>query len=388
VRVLQLGKYYYPYMGGIENHLYLLCEQLAGKVSLDVVVCHTQPRTVVEQVGQVQVTRCLQAAHVASTSLCPTMPWVLSGRDYGLLHLHFPHPMGVMAYLGSRKPRRHEVIVTYHSDIVRQEKLLKLYAPFMEQVLSKAAAIVCTSPDYIESSPFLRRYRAKCRVIPYGIDLSHFAPLESVETKAREIRARYEGPLAIGVGRLIYYKGFEYAVEAMKAVDGHLLLVGDGPLRGELEAQARRLGVERKVHFLGEIHNQELTPYYRASDVFVLPSIARSEAFGIVQLEAMACEKPVINTALDSGVPFASRHGESGLTVPPRNAEALAAALRELFGNPSKARALGQGGRRRVERDFSQEVMAERMLALYEEVLGVPRTQPDAQRPDAQRKVS
>ena len=380
MRVLQLGKYYYPYMGGIENHLYLLCEQLADKVDLDVVVCHTQPRTVVERVGQVQVTRCLQAAHVASTSLCPTMPWVLSGREYDLLHVHFPHPMGVMAYLGSKKPRHHQVIVTYHSDIVKQEKLLKLYAPFMEQVMAKAAAIVCTSPDYIESSPFLTRYREKCRVIPYGIDLSHFARSEAVEAKAREIRARYEGPVAIGVGRLIYYKGFEYAVEAMKSVDGNLLLVGDGPLRGELEAKAKRLGVAKKVHFLGEIHNQDLTPYYRASDVFVLPSIARSEAFGIVQLEAMGCEKPVINTALDSVVPYASRHGESGLTVPPKNAEALAAALRELFADPTKAKALGQGGRKRVERDFSQEVMADRMLSLYGEVLGVPQAQPMAQR--------
>lgn len=373
MKVLQLGKYYYPYMGGIENHLYLLCEQLAGRVDLDVVVCNTEPRTVVERVGKVQVTRCLEVANVASTSLCPTMPWVLSGKKYDLLHVHFPHPMGVMAYLASRKPRRHEVIVTYHSDIVRQERLLKLYAPFMEQVMGRAAAIVCTSPNYIDSSEMLQRYRSKCRVIPYGIDLAQFTPTPELEAKARDLRARFPGKVAIAVGRLIYYKGFEYAVEAMRDVDGHLLLVGDGPLRGDLERRAREAGVADKVHFLGEIHNQDITPYYFASDVFVLPSIARSEAFGIVQLEAMACRRPVINTALDSGVPFASRHGETGLTVPPKNPKALAEALRALFADPEKARALGEAGRQRVEREFAQDVMAERMMTLYREVTGEAR---------------
>ena len=370
MKVLQLGKFYTPFRGGMETHLQALCEQLLPRVELEVVVANTAPTTVVERVGGVKVTRCREVAHLASTSLCPTMPWVLSRADYALLHLHFPNPMGVMAYLGSRAPRRHEVVITYHSDIIRQERLLKLYGPFMHRVMERAAAIICTSPDYIESSPTLRRFRDKCRVIPLGIDLSKFTPTAEVKAAAAAVRERLGGPLVLGVGRLIYYKGFEYLVEAMREVPGTLVLVGEGPLRGELEAKARALGLVGRVHFAGAATEAELAAYLHACDAFVLSSVARSEAFGMVQLEALACGKPVVNTALDSGVPFASRHGESGLTVPPRDAPALAAALRALFAEPARARAYGEAGRRRVEREFTHEVMAARTLALYEEVLG------------------
>jgi len=372
MKVLQLGKYYYPYMGGMENHLYLLCEQLRERVDLEAVVCNDRPSTVREVVDGVRVVRCHQALNVASTSICPTMPGVLSRIDYDLIHFHFPHPMGVIAYLASRKPRRHAVVITWHSDVVRQKALMRAYAPFMERVIARAAAIICTSPNYIESSPVLRRHRAKCRVIPYGIDLAQFALTPAIEAKAAEIRSRYAAPIALAVGRLIYYKGFEYAVEAMREAEGSLLIIGEGPLSGSLQERARATGVEKRVHFLGDIHNKEIAPYYYASDLFVLPSIARSEAFGIVQLEAMACGRPVINTALDSGVPFASRHGESGLTVEPRNAHALAEAMKAIVSEPERARRLGEAGRLRVEREFSREVMGKAVRSLYEEIASRP----------------
>jgi rhamnosyl/mannosyltransferase len=371
VKVLQLGKYYHPYRGGMETHLQQLCERLAPRVDLDVVVSHTEPRTVVEHVGPVKVTRCLQAAHLASTSLNPSLPWVLSRARYDVLHVHFPNPMGVMAYLASRKPRHHRVVITYHSDIIRQERLLKLYAPFMHRVMDRADAILCTSPDYIDGSPTLGRYREKCRVVPLGIDPSPFAPTEATLRRASELRARLGGPLVLGVGRLIYYKGFEYLVEALRSVDARLVLVGEGPLRAELEAKARALGVAERVHFAGGVSSEELPAYFHACDVFALPSVARSEAFGLVQLEAMACGKPVVNTALDSGVPFVSRHGESGLTVAPKDPAALADALRGLFADPARARAMGEAGRARVEREFTLDTMAARTFALYEEVCGL-----------------
>jgi rhamnosyl/mannosyltransferase len=367
--VLQLGKYYHPYRGGMETHLQQLCERLAPRVDLDVVVSNTGPRTVVERVGPVRVTRCLEAAHVASTSLCPTLPWFLSRARYDLLHVHFPHPMGVMAYLASRKPRHHRVVITYHSDIVRQERLLKLYAPFMHRVMDRADAILCTSPDYIDGSPTLGRYREKCRVVPLGIDPSPFAPTEATLRRASELRARLGGPLVLGVGRLIYYKGFEYLVEALRSVDARLVLVGEGPLRAELEAKARALGVAERVHFAGGVSSEELPAYFHACDVFALPSVARSEAFGLVQLEAMACGKPVVNTALDSGVPFVSRHEESGLTVPPGDEVALAGAMRRMLASPEQRKAWGEAGRARVLAEFSQARMGQRVLDVYREVL-------------------
>jgi len=365
MRVLQLGKYYYPYMGGIENHLYVLCGELKERVSLEVVVSNTRMRTVRDMVGGIPVTRCGEILNLASTSICPTMALELSRRDYDLLHLHFPHPMGVMSYLASRKPRSHRLVITYHSDVVRQERLFRVFRPFMHRAMERADVIICTSPDYLETSHELQPHRARCRVIPYGIDISQFSHAHRHSTEASRLRARYPGPLLIAVGRLIYYKGFEHIIRAMARVDARLLLVGDGPLRGALEAVARDCGVSGRVHFLGEIHNDEIVPYYLASDVFVLPSIARSEAFGIVQLEAMACGLPVINTALDSGVPFVSRNGESGITVPPGDPDALAGAVNLLLGDHDLRTRLGEAGRRRAQVEFTKEVMAERVYSTY-----------------------
>jgi glycosyltransferase involved in cell wall biosynthesis len=188
------------------------------------------------------------------------------------------------------------------------------------------------------------------------------------EAQAAEIRGRFGGePLLLGVGRLIYYKGFEIAIRALsKLPRARLLLIGDGPLRESLESQARECGVSERVTFLGDVHNNAIAPYYLACDVYLLPSTERSEAFGIVQIEALAAGLPVVNTSLPSGVPYVSRHGETGLTVPPNDAEALAAATARLLSDPELRARFGAAGRIRARDDFSKDVLAERLLAIYE----------------------
>jgi rhamnosyl/mannosyltransferase len=240
----------------------------------------------------------------------------------------------------------------------------------MDRLLERADAILCTSPDYMTGSEILAPLQHKCHVVPYGIDSSQFEPTDDVMREASAIRARFRNhALVLGVGRLIYYKGFENVIRAMRDVDAELVLIGDGPLRGSLERLAREVGVASRVHFLGEIHNHRLTPWYHACDVYALPSIARSEAFAIVQLEAMACGKPVVNTAIPhSGVPFVSRDCESGLTVPPGDPGAFGRALRTILADRALAQRLGETGRARVKREFSKEVMAERVLEIYREV--------------------
>lgn len=371
MKVLQLGKYYAPYRGGMETHLSGLCEELKGRVELEVLVSNSAPRTVHEVVHGVPVTRCAELVKVASTSLNPTLPLELSRRRYELLHMHFPHPMAVMAYLGSVRPRRHGLVITYHSDVVRQKRLLKLYGPFMQRALERADAILVGSPNYMETSEALRPHRARCHVVPFGIDTARFALTPGREAAATAVRARYGGaPLLMGVGRLVYYKGFEYAIRALRYVDGaHLLLVGEGPLRAPLEALARACGVAERVHFLGRLEDEALVALYYACDAYVLPSVTRAEAFALVQLEALACGLPVINTALDSGVPFVSRHEESGLTVPPGDEAALAEAMRRMLAHPEQRKAWGEAGRARVRGEFSQARMGERVLGVYQEVM-------------------
>jgi rhamnosyl/mannosyltransferase len=163
-----------------------------------------------------------------------------------------------------------------------------------------------------------------------------------------------------------------HLIDAMRSIDGHLLIVGEGHLREELEKQARAQQVSAKISFLGEVHNHDIVPYYHAADVFALASIARSEAFGIVQLEAMACGKPVVNTNLDSGVPCVSLAGQTGLTVPPGDSAALAGAINKLLDDAELRNAYGLAARARVEREFDQDVMLDRMVGLYSQLLSLP----------------
>jgi rhamnosyl/mannosyltransferase len=230
--------------------------------------------------------------------------------------------------------------------------------------------IIATSARYVETSAVLSGFTDRCRVIPYGIPLEQFNTCDHAEVA--RIKAQYGPRLIISVGRLIYYKGFEQLVEAMRHVNGHLLIVGEGHLHEDLQGKAKARQLEDKISFLGEIHNQNIVPYYQASDVFALASVARSEAFGIVQLEAMACGKPVVNTNLDSGVPSVSLDGVTGLTVPPADPEALAAALNKLLDDAELRQSYGRAARARVEQEFDQDIMLARMLKLYSGVLRVP----------------
>jgi len=177
-------------------------------------------------------------------------------------------------------------------------------------------------------------------------------------------------------GRLIYYKGLDVLLKAMVSVRGHLLVAGEGPLRKTLEQQAKTLGVSARVTFLGALPADALEGYYGAADVFVLPSIARSEAFGIVQIEALACAIPVVNTALESGVPFVSPHGTTGLTVPPNDPAALAAALSRILDDPSLANRFGTEGRQRAVGLFTAERMVDDTLKLYGRLTPGERTPP------------
>jgi glycosyltransferase involved in cell wall biosynthesis len=364
LKVLHVGKFYPPHMGGIETHLQALCGELSKSLQLHVVVASDGPEAVHEQIDEVAVSRVSTMLTLASTPFCPGMIGQIRRSDADIVHIHLPNPMAVLAYLTSG--HRGRLVITYHSDTVRQRVLGALFEPFLHAALRRSAAIIATSPDYRETSSVLARYLDRCHVIPYGIALDQFERCDTATVS--KVRRQYGERLVISVGRLVYYKGFEYLIRAMTQVDGKLLIIGDGPLRGKLEQLASQLGVANRVIFAGEIQNENVIPYYHAADVFALASVARSEAFGIVQVEAMAAGIPVVNTQLDSGVPFVSIHAKTGLTVPPMNQEALATAINQLLDNPDLRRSLGSAARQRARQEFSLEGMAARTLALYDQV--------------------
>lgn len=367
-RVLQIGKYYPPFFGGMESHLQNLCRNLQGLMDLEVVVANhgkQKSETVVDWMDEVKVTRVGTISNVAATPICPQMVKAIRSSSADIVHLHHPNPMATLAYLASG--HKGPLIVTYHSDVIRQKILAKVFEPLLHQLLARASVIIATSPNYIESSPVLSRYRGKCQVIPFGIPVEQFQ--QPNRNMVEALRQKYGSKIVLTVGRLVYYKGIEYLIRAMENTKGHLLIVGEGPLREDLEREVGMINVGKQVTFLGNVSNEDLVNYYHAMEVFALPSILRSEAFGIVQLEAMACGKPVVNTQLASGVPFVSRHGETGLTVAPRDPIALADAINRLLTNRALKAAYGKAAQSRVEREFSEEIMSRRIFQLYAQVV-------------------
>lgn len=366
LKILHVGKHYPPFMGGIETHLRALAEGTADHAQVEVVVANSDytSETVTDRVGRVDVKRLKQNFTVRRAPVCLGLAGAIRESNPDIVHLHLPNPAAVIGLLWSGYAG--PVIVTYHSDVVRQRVLGKMFEPILRLLLRRSDLIIATSAEYAASSPTLRAFASKTRVVPYGIDVTPFTTRG--EDAVAAIHTRYGHRIVLAVGRLIYYKGFEFLVQAMRDVDGHLLVIGDGGLRDPLKAQALALGLSDRVTFLGEIQNEETAQYYHAASMFVLPSVARSEAFGIVQIEAMAAGRPVINTSLNSGVPSVSLHGVTGLTVAPESSAELASAINLLFDNPDHARELGEAGKRRVAEKFTQSRMCEATLKLYSEI--------------------
>jgi glycosyltransferase involved in cell wall biosynthesis len=216
----------------------------------------------------------------------------------------------------------------------------------------------------MKSSPHLREFMHKCTVIPLGINLSPF--LQRDLQGADAIKEEYGKPIILFVGKLRYYKGLQYLLEAMVDLPARLIVIGNGPMEKEWRGLASKLNIHDKVNFLGEIGGDKLATYYQAADIFVLPACERSEAFGLVQVEAMASGLPVISTELGTGTSFVNKNGETGFVVRPKDINALGEAILALLNNPNLGREMGQQGKKRALKEFSLETMVERVLNLYE----------------------
>ncbi len=368
MKILHVYKDYPPILGGIENHVKLLAEGQAGRGhAVTVLVTNPTGATTTRTVeNDVAVIRAGRLATVASTPLSPALAWQLARQLPDVVHLHFPYPIGEVSQWLLH--RGQATVLSYHSDIVRQAGILRFYRPLLRRVLAFVDAIIVGSPP-MRGSAYLADHQAKLHLIPYGIPLARFRAQPATEELAA-VRARYltshTPPLLLFVGRLRYYKGLDTLIRALPETPGHLLVVGIGPMAAEWRALAQATGVADRIAWLGEVSDADLPALYHLADLFVLPASHPSEAFGLVQVEAMAAGVPVVCTELGTGTSYVNQDGVTGRVVPPRDPPALAAAIRDLLADPGRLADLGVAARARVAADFDEAVMVERVLALYE----------------------
>jgi len=364
LKVLQVNKLYYPVTGGIERVVQQLAEGLNDKTDMKVLVCQEKGKTIIEEVNGVMVHRAGSLGVLFSMPI--SIPFFKQlrqlSKDRDVIHFHMPFPLGDLACLLSGY--KGKVIVWWHSDIVRQKKLMNLYRPIMERFLKRADVIIVATQGHIDGSDYLHKYREKCVIIPYGVD----KVIETNSDKYLRISSLVNKEIInmLFVGRLVYYKGCEVLLKAFSQIEGaELTMIGNGELEDKLKEEAKVLGITDKVHFFRNVKEEQLNQAFENCDVFVLPSIVKSEAFGIVQIEAMAYGKPIINTNLPSGVPYVSLDQITGLTVPPNDVQALADAMKWMVEHEAERIEMGRKARERVKECFQMEDMLQRVLEVY-----------------------
>jgi rhamnosyl/mannosyltransferase len=371
--VTHLGKFFHPAHGGIERTVRTLAHAQARLGCAVRVICMDHERgreTRVERDGPVEVVRVRRARSFAKLDHCPGLPRLIRDSETDLLHLHTPNPSMILGLLlsGDRRP----LVVSHYSDVIKQRLRHLLFSPLERVCYDRARLVLANSPPYIAGSSMLRRYSDRVAVLPIGLELAPFLdPSPGVREQGHRLRRSHPGPLWFSCGRLVYYKGLETALLALRSVPGTLLIAGDGPARKGLERLAARLGLTGRVRFLGKVpRDEDLAAYHLASDAFWFPSNARSESYGLVQVEAMASGCPVINAVIPhSGVPWVSRHEETGLTVPVDDPAALAAAARRLLEEPGLRDRLAAGARARAVAEFHCDTMGSRSKEFYSAAL-------------------
>jgi rhamnosyl/mannosyltransferase len=360
MRILHLYKDYYPVLGGIENHVCMLAEAQASLGhDVTVLVTSLDGRTREERLNSVRVIYAARLANISSAPLSTAWARLLERERPDIAHLHFPYPPGEIANLFFGHATR--TVLTYHSDIVRQKYLRLAYAPFMSHVLTRVDAIIATSPNYIASSAILSRWKSKTVVIPLGIDPGPFLTAPAEQPGSNTL---------LFVGRLRYYKGLNYLLDALPSLpETRLIIVGTGQMERAWRDQADRLGLSGRVEWRGDVPDADLPACYAAASVFVLPASERSEAFGTVQLEAMASARPVVSCDVGTGVGWVNRDEMTGLVVPPRDPAVLSQALARLLADKVLREKMGTAGRQRVLEEFTLDKMVGRVMDLYSRLL-------------------
>ncbi|MBW5435694.1 glycosyltransferase [Bradyrhizobium canariense] len=363
--VLHIFKIYYPDLfGGTLTVIRDICASLKETFTSAALVC-SQAGKRCDTVGEVEVERVRSFGNVLSLPAAPSYPWRLWRRipKHDLLALHAPFPLADLVFafgFGRSRP----LVVHWHADIVTHAGLRRFIEPLMRRTLRRAKAIIVSDRVLVDETPLLREFGDKCHVVPFGIntiayDYPNIAP--------NHVNDR--GRLVLACGRLVPYKGFDVLIRAAAGRQFEVWIIGEGSERPRLEQLVRDLGLGDRVRLIGSVKDCERIKLMCLADVFVMPSVTNAETFGLVQLEAMAAGRPVVNTALDTAVPRVARHGMEAITVPPGDAEKLGEAIDTLVNDPERRRRMGLAARMRAQTRYSAAAFKKGMETVYRDAL-------------------
>ncbi|SKC63661.1 glycosyltransferase [Paraburkholderia hospita] len=365
MRVLHFYKTYKPdSMGGVEQLIGEICSGSARRGVPSDVLTLSQDTSTVDLGDHMHYRAKLDfklASSYFSVSSLAKLKQLAAHAD--IVHYHFPWPFMDMAHFLTRLKK--PTVVTYHSDIIRQKTLLQFYRPLMLSFLGSVTRIVATSPNYAQTSPILRRYANKVQVIPIGLNEETYP--QASPAKLAEWRARVGPKFLLFVGMLRYYKGLHILLESLKGSDHDVVILGGGPLEGELKQQAQSLGL-RRVHFVGALPDEDKFALLTLCHGLVFPSHLRSEAFGISLLEGAMYGKPLISCEIGTGTSYVNVANETGLVVPPADPLALRAAIDRIWNDDLLAAQLGAAARQRFCKMFTADKMADAYVNLYRHI--------------------
>lgn len=371
MKILQLGKFY-PIQGGVEKVMFDLMSGLSKQypdIICDMMCVAANPQPFQQAINKNATLFCAKLnKKLFSTMLSYDIVRKLKSvaSDYDIIHIHHPDPMVALALkLSGYKGK---VILHWHSDILKQKTLLKLYRPIQNWLINRADLIIGTSPKYLNESPHLKCFNKKKIAVPIGIE-----PVKYNQDKVERLKKQYIGKKIIfSLGRLVGYKGFEYLIESAKYLNNNyiILIGGSGPLKNTLQSIINTNDLTDKVILLGRVSDEELPTYYGLCDIFVLSSIWKTEAFGIVQIEAMSCGKPVVATHIpESGVDWVNKDGYSGINVDTENPKQLADAIIKITSDSDKYLEFSANARKRFDTYFRLEQMISSCHDLYMNLL-------------------
>lgn len=368
MRILQLGKFY-PIRGGVEKVMYDLMSGISARgIDCDMLCTTAEPgkgKTIkIDEHASVFACRTLLKAAATTLSLEIILKLLKICRSYDIIHVHHPDPMVALALMLSGY--KGKVVLHWHSDILKQKTLLKFYMPIQKWLINRADKIVGTTPVYVAESPYLTDVQSKVAYLPIGI-----APMHPDSDSVASFKAKYpDRKIVLSIGRQVPYKGYKYLIQAAQYLpDEYLILIGGGgPLKEEHQAIIDSLGLGEKVKLLGFVPDEMMSTLYGACDVFCLSSVQKTEAFAIVQIEAMSCGKPVVATKIpESGVSWVNADGESGVNVEIENPEAIAEAIQTVL-SPDNYTRFSAGALRRFNENFLDSRMIDGCLKIYSDL--------------------